>query len=364
MTSLTSSAELLKTSKDGHEVAAALGISYGKLTWHSYRSPQTTRYVEFKIPKRRGGERTILAPASALKLIQEKLSELLYELYNPREAVYGFVFNKGIKANALKHRGHRMVLNVDLTDFFPSINFGRVRGMFKAKPYLFPDNVATVLAQICCFNNQLPIGAPTSPVVSNMVCARLDSELRRLANATHCTYTRYVDDITFSTNQTTMPMPEEIAYPSGTIGQVLDNIIRSNGFVPNAAKTKLRNQSQRQEITGLIINNRNKVNVRRRFVRQIRAMLNDWKVKGYQAASDKHNQSFAKSKFPGATPSDFRAVIIGKLGFLGYITDKGHPYKNYRNRLSQLPIPTPPSTASSAIPTPPPAATPGTPAAP
>ena len=82
--------------------------------------------------------------------------------------------------NAEKHVARRWVFNVDLENFFPSINFGRVRGLFLAKPYGLPNQVATTLAQLCCYENQIPQGAPTSPVVSNMICRGLDYELAQL----------------------------------------------------------------------------------------------------------------------------------------------------------------------------------------
>src|SRR5207253_3206344 len=153
-------------------------------------------FRSFEVRKRAGGARTIAAPRGALRLLQVKLLNILSEVFDPRESVHGFVRDRSIVTNADRHKGRPVLLNVDLQDFFPSINFGRVRGVFMAKPYSLPPNVATVLAQLCCLANQLPQGAPTSPIIANMVCARLDGQLQRLAKATDATYTRYADDIT------------------------------------------------------------------------------------------------------------------------------------------------------------------------
>jgi len=180
------------------DVAALLEVKYPDLTWHLYRRGMDTNYTTFEIKKRSGGTREIRAPISALKILQEKLCYILQLIYRVRRPVHGFAIGRSIVSNASPHVGKSFVLSVDIEDFFPSINFGRVRGMFMAAPYDVPERAATVLAQLCCYDNQLPQGAPTSPVVSNMVCGKLDSELHRLARRNRCVYTRYADDLTFS----------------------------------------------------------------------------------------------------------------------------------------------------------------------
>jgi len=186
----------LRTARD---VAKLLEIPYGTLVYHLYIIPYEARYVTFQIPKKSGESRNISTPATSLKFIQKKLNQVLQCVYQVKPSVHGFVKNKNIVTNAKAHTSKRYVLNFDLKDFFPSINFGRVRGMFMALPYALNPEVATVLAQICCYDNQLPQGAPTSPVVSNMLCAKLDSQLQKVAKKYRFTYTRYADDITFST---------------------------------------------------------------------------------------------------------------------------------------------------------------------
>jgi RNA-directed DNA polymerase len=148
---------------------------------------------------------------------------------------------------------------VDLKDFFPSITFRRVRGLFEAKPYQLDHSVATVLARICCHKNSLPQGAPTSPIISNMICARMDSQLRQLAVRHRCAYTRYADDLTFSTSTRNFPeaLAEIVSTETGNklkIGVENNHKIKLNGFEINQQKTRLQTSDKRQVVTGLTVN--------------------------------------------------------------------------------------------------------------
>jgi len=141
------------------DVAKFLDYRYSALVYQLYKVPDDVKYETFEIPKKAGGTRIIKSPSRALKLIQRRLAEALQNTYKPKPVVYGFVPGKNIVDNARLHKKKNWVLNIDLEKFFPSINFGRVRGMFMGKPYNLPDSVATILAQICCFKNELPQGA-------------------------------------------------------------------------------------------------------------------------------------------------------------------------------------------------------------
>lgn len=182
------------------DISGLLEVKIEDINYYLYR-PRIERYRQFTVRKRNGGVRTLAEPIIGLKIIQQKLNQVLQVVFKLRSSVHGFVKERSIATNAQIHEGQRIILNIDLEDFFPSINFGRVRGMFMAAPYNLPPEVATVFAQICCFENQLPQGAPTSPIISNMICSRMDSELQRLARRRRCIYSRYADDITFSTSE-------------------------------------------------------------------------------------------------------------------------------------------------------------------
>ncbi|GAH05680.1 unnamed protein product, partial [marine sediment metagenome] len=161
--------EKFRNLRNPRDIATLLDVDYELLVYYLYKIPYENRYRVFQIKKRRSSSstRTISAPAKSLKIIQHKLAQVLASVYEPKAPVHGFRKGKSILTNAERHVNQKYVLNVDLSNFFPSINFGRVRGMFMAVPYKLDEKVATVLAQICCFNNELPQGAPTSPIVSN-----------------------------------------------------------------------------------------------------------------------------------------------------------------------------------------------------
>ena len=328
----------LKTPQD---IANLLEVEYKHLVYYLYRIPVEQRYKTFFIKKKRQGEyRKITTPASALKIVQQKLNQVLYSVYRPKPSTHGFVKNKSIVSNASFHSGQRYIFNIDLEDFFPSINFGRVRGMFIKTPYNLPPKVATVLAQICCHDNCLPQGAPTSPVVSNMLCSKMDSQLQRLAKASRCRYTRYADDITFSTSMPKFPVLIGNFDITGQVrvGHKLSNVIEQNGFEINSKKIRLQSRNQHQGVTGLTINKF--PNVNREYVRQLRAMLHAWKTLGLEAAEKEFHEKYDHRKDSRSSwkkgPS-FSLVVKGKLEFLGMVKTKKDPvYLKYRNKLRAL----------------------------
>jgi RNA-directed DNA polymerase len=289
------------------------------------------KYSEFHIPKKMGGKRTILAPVSSLKIIQAKLAQVLQAVYIPRATVHGFTLNRSILTNARLHANKRWVFNVDIEEFFPSINFGRVRGMFSSPPYSLPPNVATVLAQIACFSNQLPQGAPTSPIISNMICSKLDSQLRRLAIESRCVYTRYADDLTLSTTLRRFPGNLATLTDTGSVeaGPQLVQLIAQNGFTLNIAKARLQSQHQRQEVTGLTTNLF--PNIQRRYLHQVRAMLHDWKRHGEVIAFQRHFALEPYRRREGTTATAFHSIVKGKIDFLGMIKGRNDP--SYRKFL-------------------------------
>lgn len=324
----------LKTPLD---VAKLLNIPHKRLVYHLYLVNSERRYKTFTIPKKSGGERQISTPITALKIIQQKLNQVLQAVYQVKPSVHGFVQDKNIVTNAKAHVKKRYVLNLDLEDFFPSVNFGRVRGMFMGIPYHLPPDVATVLAQICCQNNQLPQGAPTSPMVTNMICGKMDSQLQRLAKDCKATYTRYADDITFST--TLKDFPADLAYIVNKdesekvfLGDRLSTIITENGFNVNEKKTRLQTRGNHQEVTGLTTNQF--PNVDRCFVRQVRAMLHAWAKFGLEAAHKEFEEKYHhKARFSGKQTPRFQDVLKGKIEFIGMV--KGKDDRIYRKYIDQ-----------------------------
>lgn len=325
--------------KNGRDIAAALGISYNKLRYNIVSKRQPQHYRVFEIPKKSGGVRKITAPSNFLKKIQRRLAYILESVYEAKAVVHGFVSKRSVCTNAQSHIRRRFVLNIDLENFFPSINFGRVRGMFLKPPYNCTNEVATILAQICCFNNELPQGAPTSPIVSNMLCSRLDSHLGKLASYYRCSYTRYADDLTFSTDQTIFP--SELAktkYSDGkeqcVHGGKLSAVIEKNGFKINLKKTRLQSYHQRQEVTGIITNQ--KPNVRRTYIREIRALLHNWRTKGLAHCQQRYEAQFANSRLriPDSPVPLFKRFVKGKIDYLAMV--RGKDDRLFLNFLRQL----------------------------
>ena len=276
----------LKTSTSRSNVARLLDFRPKALSYILYKKPEAQKYTTFQIPKRNGGQRTIKAPIPALKLVQQRLSDYLQDCVeeininkNRKDrAAHGFKRKRSIITNARQHRHRRYVFNIDLEDFFPSIHFGRVRGfLIKNRDFELHEDVATVIAQIACHENSLPQGSPCSPVISNLVAHLLDMRLVSLASAAGCTYSRYADDLTFSTNK--KDFPADIAVPSGAEGEShlwvpgmeLQNVIERTGFRIHAAKTHLMYRTSRQNVTGLVVND--KVNVRCEYRHNVRAMV-------------------------------------------------------------------------------------------
>jgi RNA-directed DNA polymerase len=318
--------EFLKL-RDRNGISQLLGVTTKQLNFHLYVLPDKKKYKVFDVSKKSGGTRQISAPASPIKVIQRNLKQVLETVYKPKPSTHGFVTGRSIVSNARIHKKRRYVLNVDLENYFPTIHFGRVRGMFMGNPYHLNDEVATILAQICCHGGVLPQGAPTSPIISNMICARLDAKLQQLAKEHQCTYSRYADDITFSTNRSRFP--SALAHLS-EIGQVeigneLSLVIESNGFKANPKKTRLQGNQQRQEVTGLTVNKY--PNVQRRYVKQIRAILYAWKTFTLESTAQNYFENHAGHKYsdPKAYRPPFQRIVFGKIQFVGMVKGKNNP---------------------------------------
>jgi len=274
----------LNSARTLKDVAGLLGFKASALAYVLYKKSPSEKYRAFEIPKRHGGTRKILAPTAELKLIQRRLSDLLQRHATETDAhsgsknqiSHGFEPGKSITTNAACHRNRRYVFNVDIKDFFGSINFGRIRGLLiKDKNFALTENVATIIAQIACHENSLPQGSPCSPVISNLIAHVLDIHLVKLAARNGCRYTRYADDLTFSTNQ--KKFPSSIAKTTGENnnewlpGSELTRLVQHSGFELNPKKTRMQYRDSRQEVTGLIVNR--KINVRSEYRRKVRAMV-------------------------------------------------------------------------------------------
>lgn len=282
------------------DLAIILGYQPNKLAYILYKIPLDKKYTVFPVSKKSGGVREIQAPVNRLKVLQANLSELLYDCCEEilpaderdaqkskkaKKAIsHGFKEGLSIASNAELHEGRRYVLNLDLSDFFPSINFGRVRGYFiKNYDFQLDPKVATIIAQIACYDSALPQGSPCSPVISNLVAQILDIRLVQLAKKYKCTYSRYADDLTFSTNL--KEFPSELAFKKNDetsewlIGNALSKQIERTGYKVNHSKTRMQYKDSRQIVTGLVVNKT--VNIKSEYYRYARSMCNSLFTKGF-----------------------------------------------------------------------------------
>ena len=311
----------LKAATTRSDLASLLGYSLGGLTYIVYKIPPFLKYHCFEIPKRSGGTRTIQAPCTQLKALQRSLADLLQDCLDELEIsqglsdksiAHGFKRRRSIYTNARRHRNRRFVLNLDLENFFGSLNFGRVRGFFlKNRHFALANSVATLIAQIACHDGALPQGSPCSPVISNLVTHILDIRLARLAAKNHARFTRYADDLTFSTNADTLPnalVVQAIQNPGQwEIGTQLRKEIESFNLKINDSKTRLQFAMSRQEVTGLVTNNR--ISTRQEYRRVVRAMAHRLFTKGTY---------FVKSTDGDLVEGEVHS-LRGKLAFIDYI---------------------------------------------
>jgi S1-C subfamily serine protease len=302
-----------------------------KIWW--YRSRM---YSQFNIAKGSGKVRTITAPDTRLKIIQRKLAPLLDQLYRVRNPVHGFVAARSVKTNAAAHDGRRVVVNLDLKDFFPTITEKRVIGLLQAIGV--QKRVSEIVARLCCNMGQLPQGAPTSPVLSNMICYRLDTDLLAVARASRAIYTRYADDITFSSYQPPTPLFEGVLPAVGRfspelLAPALRAAISTNGFVVHPDKAHYADRNSRRIVTGVKINAG--LNVDRRYIRRIRALLFSIEKLGLAAAQAKYSSMGGK----GAIAAHLR----GKIAYVAHLKGQTDPVvrslaQRYNKSFSGRPI--------------------------
>jgi hypothetical protein len=406
-----------------------------QLTWYCNPAINRSRYISFNIKKKNGGSRTIHAPVKGLKSIQRVLCFILQCIYEPHQAAMGFVVGRSIVDNARLHEGSKYVYNIDLKDFFPSIDQARVWKCLQLRPFnlvdtnddntseprmqtgmrrlvtdhgevlfykirndkitLVPDRkgdhkryqerltshlslpegtnlddlfarsklinralledlvkhilaeenlkrltylvisrlgLANMIASLCCTEmeverkeneewirvkkNVLPQGAPTSPVITNIVCQRLDHILTGVAKRFGLKYSRYADDITFSSMHN--------VYQEGSDFLVeLNRVIKEQGFHIKQNKTRLQKEGFRQEVTGLVVNS--KANVRKSFIKQLRMWLYYWERYGYDRAYTFFVQQYVTDKgHVKEGKPDMANVIQGKLDYLKMVRGEGN----------------------------------------
>lgn len=449
----------------------AVPFQLKQLTWYANPKLAKNTYATFKVKKKSGAERTIHAPVKGLKAIQKTLSFVLQCMFEPHKAATGFVKDKSIVDNAKVHVGSKYVYNIDLKDFFPSIDQARVWKCLQLKPFNLIDNseiiesgnddlfslkygiktenskgkdekiliisyenrylkkgsfyfklkagggipyivitdednsqkgiirvnisksnlnpikelakistddsiktnndkivsliyslvkfhydkiisknnrnkIANIIAALCCTEmeverfdkisgkwqlekrNVLPQGAPTSPILTNVICQRMDYLLTAVANRFGLNYTRYADDITFSSMHNVYQKDSEFL-------KELHRIIAQQGFHIKESKTRLQKEGYRKEVTGLLVNEN--VNVQKRYIKQLRMWLYYWETYGYERAYNFFLPQYIKDKTLVKGKPDMVNVIDGKLHYLKMVKGaENELYLKLRGRFEKL----------------------------
>lgn len=271
---------ILHYARNTRELARTLGVRYNQLNRILYAYDETglrgtdKYYKSFDLNKKNGGVRHINAPTGELLRIQKKISKILQPSIKTNNISHGFNIGKSIYSNAYVHHNKRYVLNLDLEDFFDSVHFGRVRGFFiKNNNFKCNENIATILAQLTCYNGKLPQGAPSSPVLINLICNIMDYHILKISKKYKLNYTRYADDMTFSTNDKNF---------LELYNQFMADItveVNKSGFKINDKKTRLQYKDSRQEVTGIIVNK--DLSVPNEYYKTTRAMAHSLYKNGY-----------------------------------------------------------------------------------
>ena len=248
-------------------------------------------YGTFTIPKRDGSARTICAPRATLRMVQRRILDNILAPVAIHKAAHGFVRGRSTVSNARAHVGANLIIKFDLENFFPTVNYRRVVGMFASLGYpagqckfsSTPTStwVSGTLARLCCYTEDerkwgsgyTPQGAPTSPMITNILCRRMDTRLTGLAKSFAGVYTRYADDMTFS-----------FRGDEPSIGKFrwwVTQICDQEGFKIKDSKFRVVRRSQRQTVTGLVVND--VVRIPREDRRRIRAILHNCQRHGLES---------------------------------------------------------------------------------
>jgi hypothetical protein len=266
---------------DAPGLAAAMNVTVGELRFLAFDREVTTtsHYRRFTIPKKTGGERVISAPRKRLKRLQHWILTTLLDKLALGEPAHGFRAGRNIVSNARPHVGGAAIINVDLKDFFPTVTYRRVKGLWRKLGY--GEEVATILGLLCTepqtvettldgttyyvarSQRRLPQGAPTSPAITNVLCRRLDARLAGFAHKHGFVYTRYADDITLSARGSDARI--------GAALQMIRKVAEEEGFAVHPDKIRVQRRGRRQEVTGIVVNER--PGVPRDVLRKFRALL-------------------------------------------------------------------------------------------
>lgn len=338
----------LKTLNTATELAELLDdIKNSELGWVKYRISEKMlkhfssdrlapkRFRIFHIRKKSGGLREIKAPCRQLDVILTCVNILLKSIYEPSDVAMGFTCGRSVVTNAQLHIGHNYVFNIDLKDFFPSIPQARVWKRLQLPPFNFSQEIANIIAGLCCSYdegvkaNVIPQGSPASPLLTNAICDNLDRRMKGVAKRFGLHYSRYADDMTFSSMHN--------VYQEGSeFRNEIERIITQQGFRMNESKTRLQKTGGRQEVTGLVVNTY--ANVSRQYISDLRWILSVWEKEGYGKAYSLFYPKYKKEKgYIKKGEPVMENVIGGKLDYLKMVRGASNPaYQKLAARYAAL----------------------------
>lgn len=330
----TQNTELLKTLQiplieSPLQLAQNMGITLQELRFLTYTQQvsQIKHYQRFEIPKKTGGYRLISAPMPRLKRLQYWILDNILNKLPLSEQAHGFVSHRNIVSNAQLHTQQAVVINFDLKDFFPTIDYKRIRGLFRSLGY--NEQIASLLSLVCSepltdevsldqtqyflANRQriLPQGAPTSPAMSNLICRKLDRRLQGLAQKWGFVYSRYADDLSFSS--ATAEHISKLVYQ-------VKKIVAEEGFCIHPDKTRIMRKGSQQEVTGIVVNQ--KTNLDRRTLKRFRALIFQLKKDGLAGKFWSSQHDASAFKLPNQNQSE--QLSHAEIRFLQAIEGYAH----------------------------------------
>jgi retron-type reverse transcriptase len=312
------------------ELLKFLSISDKELNYLSLHSRRL--YRSRLLPKRSGGFRLLEAPNDRLKHIHRMLLSTFEKIYVPRNSVHGFTKGRSVMSNAAVHQKRPFLLNIDLKNYFETITFKRVRGLLQSLGVSL--EVANVISRLTVTNNRLPQGAPTSPILANMVSFSLDVELHNFAKKNNMRYTRYADDISLSsfTQPICLFKERELKTRKLTVedlSEELVSIISGNGFTLNEDKLWFSDKTLRREVTGLIVNEF--PNIPRKYIRNIRTILYKIDKLGYATTQAEFATKFSNKK------KCLKQVLRGKIEWVAQVKGRSDPvFRKLADRYNSL----------------------------
>ena len=301
------------------ELAKFLQIEYSTLRYLVYHRDVVTfdNYYRFDIPKKSGGTRHIAAPKTQLKAAQRQILEQILQKVEVSDLSHGFIKSRSILTSAKSHHtSPDLLINIDLENFFPTITFERVRGLYQSFGY--SGYIASLLAMLCTYCERIPLeikgeikyiktsdrilpqGSPASPMITNIICRNMDKRINGLCQQLEITYTRYADDMSFSY------VGDTNNFAVGNFLNSINKIIEAEGFHMKKEKTHILRKNNRQYITGIVINNE-EIGVPKKWVKILKASI--------------HNAQKLKESGGSVSGSTIHE-ISGKIAWLKSVNEK------------------------------------------